>query len=346
MTNTDPQPGFRPRVSVVIPARDAAETIKKCIAAIEGQTYSGPIDVTVALAPSTDTSSEVLAELCDSASLPLTIVDNPSGSTPAGLNAAISSSTGPVVARVDAQSVLPPSYIERAVVTMDRTGAANVGGLQNPVAEQGLQRIIAAVMRSSFGGGPAQFRRGSHDGPTDTVYLGVFDRQALIDVGGFDEALTRNQDYELNWRLREKGYVVWLDSKLVVDYTPRASYRGLARQYFQYGAWKRSVIVKHARSIRPRQMAAPLLVAGLTASAVALALGHPVALVVPAGYALACLVAAHRQRHALPSAGDRLKASSIFATMHISWGAGFWFGSARRRGRRQQAESASISPTA
>ena len=346
MTDPNPQAGLYPQVSVVIPARDAADTIERCIAAIEAQTYPGSIDITVALGPSKDRSAELLAELAKSTSLPLTVVDNPARSTPAGLNAAIRASAGDVVARVDAQSILPPTYIQRAVAAMDRTGAANVGGLQHPVADDGLQRIVAAAMRSSFGAGPAQFRRGSCEGPTDTVYLGVFDRRALTEVGGFDETLTRNQDYELNWRLRENGHVVWLDPDLVVDYTPRSTYRGLARQYFQYGAWKRSVLLKHPKSIRARQVIAPLLVAGLTLSALALALGHALGLVIPVAYVLACLVAAHSQRQALTALGDRLRAASVYATMHLSWGTGFWFGSARRRGRLQQAESASSPPTA
>ena len=89
------------------------------------------------------------------------------------------------------------------------------------MGDNGLQRVIAVGMCSPFGAGPARFRRDGYEGPTDTVYLGVFRRDALEGVGGFDETLDRNQDYELNWRLRDAGHQVWLDPALVVSYRPR-----------------------------------------------------------------------------------------------------------------------------
>ena len=214
--------------------------------------------------------------------------------------------------------------------TLASTGAANVGGVQRPVGAGGLPGAIAAAMSSPFGGGPAAFRRGRRSGPADTVYLGVFDRGALESVGGFDETLERNQDYELNWRLRRQGHTVWLDSSLVVDYVPRADYGGLAGQYFSYGAWKRKMLLRHRRSLRPRQLLAPALVTALAASAAELARGRSRGAVVPVIYAAACAVAAARLGRALPEWRDRARAAAAFAVMHICWGTGFLAGRAAR----------------
>ena len=331
--------GGLPRVSVVVPARDCADVIGGCLDAIGGQTYRGPMDVTVAVAPGIDGTEQLLAEA--SVGMPLRVVENPAGTTPAGLNAAVAASDGPIVARVDAQSRIPPHYIERAVATMARTGAANVGGVQRPVASDGLAGAIAAAMASPFGGGPAAFRRGEREGPVDTVYLGVFDRAALASVGGFDETLERNQDYELNWRLRERGCTVWLDPELEVEYLPRPNLAGLARQYFAYGAWKRAVLLRHPRSLRPRQLAAPALTVGLAASVIGLAARRWQGAALPILYAGACAAAALRLRAALPGRGDRLRATAAFATMHLGWGAGFLVGRTRsaRRAAGQQATS-------
>ena len=317
-----------PLVSVVVPARDCAEVLGDCLAAIGRQTYVGPMDVTVALAPANDGTEAVLAR--STLDLPLQIVENPGGSTPAALNIAVAASKGPVVARVDAQSRLPPDYIERAVATLARTGAANVGGVQRPVASGGMPGAIAAAMSSPFGSGPATFRRGCREGPTDTVYLGVFDRAALASVGGFDETLERNQDYELNWRLRERGHIVWLDPQLVVDYVPRPDLSGLARQYFAYGSWKRAMLMRHPRSLRSRQLAPPALVAGLAASVVALASRRWGGAALPVLYSAACTIAAYRLRPALPDRRDRVRAVVAFAVMHLGWGAGFLVGRTRR----------------
>ena len=327
MSSAEAARGVPPHVSVVMPARDCAGLIPECLAAVGAQTYRGPLDVTVAVAPSGDGTHQVLADT--RIGLPLQVVENPAGTTPAGLNIAVAASKGQVVARVDAQSRLPSDYIERAVTTLARTGAANVGGVQRPVGAGGPQGAIAAAMASPFGGGPAAFRRSQFDGPADTVYLGVFDRDALNSVGGFDETLERNQDYELNWRLRDQGHTVWLDSSLVVDYIPRADYAGLAGQYFSYGTWKRKMLMRHPRSLRARQLAAPALVGGLAASAAELARGRLRGAVVPVVYAAACAMAAARLGHGLGDWRDQARAAAAFAVMHICWGAGFLAGRTR-----------------
>ena len=327
-----------PGVSVVMPARDCADVIPECLAAIGAQTYPGPIDVTVAVASSRDGTEQAVAG--SGIELPLQVVENPAGTAAAGLNLAVAASKGPIVARVDAQSRVPPDYLERAVSTLARTGAANVGGVQRPVGATGLPGAIAAAMGSPFGGGPAAFRRGRRSGPADTVYLGVFDRDALESVGGFDETLGRNQDYELNWRLRSAGHTVWLDPSLVVDYVPRSNYRGLARQYFSYGAWKRVMLVRHPRSLRLRQLAAPALCAGLAVSVFELALGRWRGAAVPVLYAGACAVAAARLRDGLRGRLDRARAAAAFAVMHIAWGAGFLTGQTGRRRPPHQPEAA------
>ena len=319
--------GGLPLVSVVVPARNCGALLEDCLAAIERQTYRGPMDVTVALGPSNDDTAAVLARC--RLDLPLQVVDNPSGITPAALNIAVAASKGPVVARVDAQSRLPPDYIDTAVGTLADTGAANVGGVQRPVSSGGMPGAIAAAMSSPFGAGPAEFRRGGRAGPVDTVYLGVFDRAALEAVGGFDETLERNQDYELNWRLRQRGYTVWLDRDLVVDYVPRTDLAGLWRQYFAYGSWKRAMLTHHPRSLRARQLAPPALVAGLALSAAALAGRRWEGAVLPVLYAAACGASAMRLRSTVPDSRDRLRTAIAFATMHLGWGTGFLAGRTR-----------------
>ncbi len=319
-------------MSIVIPARNCGPLLSDCLEAINHQTYSGPVDVTVALAPSTGSDDNTEAVL-DSVSLrwPLQIVANPAGSTPAGLNAAIDACEGSVIARVDAGARIPAHYLERAVATMASTGAANVGGVQHPVASGGTQRVIAAALTSTFGAGTARFRHGSHEGPADTVYLGVFDRDALEDVGGFDESFERNQDYELNWRLRDAGHTVWLDPLLTVSYVPRSDLASLGRQYFEYGIWKRRMLLRHPRSLKPRQLAAPVLVAGLLSSFAGLLRGRCRALLLPVTYVGCAAIAAARLRTKLPESGDRLVAMQAFAVMHLAWGTGFLFGHRRLR---------------
>jgi len=332
---TDPLPS----VSVVIPARDAAATLDACLESVFEQDYQGSYDVVIAVGPSGDDTARVSRRWA-ALDPRVTAVDNPDGSTPKGLNRAIAASRGAVIVRVDAQSQLQPGYVSRAVATLRRTGAANVGGIQRPVGERGLQRIIAVGMNSPFGAGTARFRRDGYEGPADTVYLGVFDRAALAAVGGYDESLDRNQDYELNWRLRDNGHLVWLDPELVTDYRPRATFGRLASQYYQYGVWKRHVVRRNPRSLQPRQVVAPLLVFGLGLSAVELLRGKRRGLALPVTYVGASLLVARDSRAVLPVKSDRFRLVAVFATMHLAWGWGFLFG------RRRPAPQLSRSPDA
>ncbi len=251
------------------------------------------------------------------------VVPNPSGRTPAGLNLALGQTTGEMIARVDAHSVIPPGYIERAVATMLETDADCVGGMQVPVGETFWEKAIAAAMASPFGAGDARYRIGGVAGPTDTVYLGVFRRATMTKHHGYDESFERNQDYELNHRIREAGGVVWFDPELRVIYHPRGSLTGLAKQYFQYGRWKRHFSRTHADSLRWRQLAPPLLVALLAVSTVVGFWWWP-AWLIPAGYlaGLAIVSLARLPRVGAPALGM----APALAAMHLSWGVGFLSG--------------------
>ena len=177
---------------------------------------------------------------CGAASPGVRVVANPEGTISAGLNRGLGAATHAIVARCDAHSVLPPGYLARAVATLERTGAANVGGRVNPVGTTRFGRAVALTTATALGAGDSRYRVGGREGPTDMVFPGLFRRDALDAAGGWDETLLANEDYELNWRLRARGETVWFDPAIAVDYRPRGSVGALARQYFAYGRWKRA----------------------------------------------------------------------------------------------------------
>ena len=313
---TDPPP-----VSVVIPARDEEALLPGAIASVRAQDYGGPIEIVVADgSEGTGTAEAARAAFPDTR-----IVANPDRHIPAGLNRAVRAAAHDVIVRCDARCRLPPGYVRAAVEALGRTGAANVGGLQRPVGATAFTRAVALAMTTRLGAGDARYRLGGAEGPADTVFLGVFRRRALEAAGGFDETLERNEDYALNWRLRELGETVWLDPALRVAYRPREGFRALAAQHFANGWWKRVMLRRHPRSLRWRQLAAPVLTLGLAGSAALAAAGlHLAGAALPAAY-LAALVgggAAAALRRRDPAA--LLLLPPVLATMHLAWGAGFW----------------------
>jgi hypothetical protein len=154
------------------------------------------------------------------------------------------------------------------------------------------------------------------------VYLGVFRRSALEAVGGFDPTLERNQDYELNWRLRQAGGLVWFDPRLEVEYRPRPTPLGLWRQFFSYGRWKRVVLGRHPGSLRLRQLASPGLVAGLVVSAGFLVARNRIGLVLPGIYLAVTTGAGAYDVVRKGDTGAALEPLALW-TMHLAWGCGF-----------------------
>jgi len=309
-----------PSVSVVMPVRNGVATIGDALDGVLAQDYPGDMEVVVADGGSIDGTTEVVARFAG-----VHLVPNPAGGTPSGLNAAIAASRGEVVVRCDAHAVLPPGYVRRAVEVLEATGADNVGGVQDAQGVGPVQRAVAAAMSSRVGVGDANFHIGGRAGPADTVYLGVFRRATLERLGGFDERLERNQDYELNLRIREGGGTVWFDPSLRVLYRPRASFRELGSQYWQYGRWKRRMVTDHPGSLRWRQAAPPVFVVGVGGCVLAGALGAPGWWLPPTAYALVVIATGigASLRHRDPAL---LLTPIALATMHVSWGLGFLAG--------------------
>jgi succinoglycan biosynthesis protein ExoA len=309
-------------VAVVIPARNSAATLESAVRSALVQDWAG-LGVVIAVGPSTD-GTRAVADRLAGADPRVRVVDNPSGSTGAGLNAAIATSQGEVVVRLDAHAELPAGYVRRAVQLLHETGAANVGGVQQAVGHTAFEQAVAAAMTSKLGTGDAKFHYGGTPGPVDTVYLGVFRREVLERLGGFDASLLRNQDYELNYRIRQDGEVVWFDPSLQVSYRPRSSPRALARQYFDYGRWKREVVRRHPRSLKLRQAIPPLALVANVAGLV-LGLRDRRALMIPGAYAAVVLAVSAQLGRRLP-----LRSAAwlpvTFPVMHGAWGVGFFVG--------------------
>ena len=298
-----------PTVSVIMPIRNEAAHLEAAVASVLAQDYPEPFEVCLAVAPSDDDTEGVAARITASETR-VTVVPNPAGVTPVALNTAIAATTGEIIVRVDGHARLSDGYIRRAVETMVTTGAVNVGGMQVPEPETPFEEAVAAATTSWLGTGGASYRVGGTPGPVDTVYLGVFDRAAGDQVGWFAADLIRNQDYELNIRLRKAGGTVWFDPGLSVGYRPRGSWTALAKQYYEYGFWKAEVVRRHPDSLRARQFA-PAVLPAVLVSAVLAGFRHRRWWSIPAGYVGLLLVGTRSPRLAV-----------LIAVQHLSWGAG------------------------
>ncbi|AZQ35202.1 glycosyltransferase family 2 protein [Streptomyces cyaneochromogenes] len=315
-----------PAVSVIMPVLNEERHLRGAVQAILAQEYAGEMEVVIALGPSTDRTDEIAAELvAETASLQskrVHTVPNPTGRTPAALNAAIKASRHPIVVRVDGHGMLSPNYIATAVRLLEETGAQNVGGIMHAEGENDWEHAVAAAMTSKIGVGNAAFHTGGAAQQAETVYLGVFRREALEQQGGYNEEFIRAQDWELNFRIREAGGLIWFSPELKVSYRPRPSVRALAKQYKDYGRWRHVVARYHAGSINLRYLAPPTAVCAIAAGLVVGVLVTPWALLIPGGYLAAITAGSVPAGKGLPLKA-RLQIPVALATMHMCWGYGF-----------------------
>ncbi|NBE56796.1 glycosyltransferase family 2 protein [Streptomyces boluensis] len=315
-----------PAVSVIMPVLNEERHLRGSVEAILQQEYAGEMEVVVALGPSTDRTDEIAAELvaetASSTRAKVKTVPNPTGRTPAALNAAIKASKHPIVVRVDGHGMLSANYIATAVRLLEETGAMNVGGIMHAEGENDWEHAVAAAMTSKIGVGNAAFHTGGDAQAAETVFLGVFRREALEQQGGYNEEFIRAQDWELNFRIREAGGLIWFSPELKVSYRPRPSVKALAKQYKDYGRWRHVVARYHEGSINLRYLAPPTAVCAIAAGAVVGALLTPWGFVIPGGYLAAIVAGSVPAGKGLP-AKARLQIPVALATMHMSWGWGF-----------------------
>lgn len=315
----------RPVVSVVLPIRNEADHIEACLERLLAQDYPrGSMEIIIVDGQSTDGTLDAVRRV--QARYPqadVKVLDNPARVVPPALNLGIRAARGDVIVRMDGHTVPATDYVSACVEALERSGAANAGGVISAVGTTPFGRAVAVASLHPLGAGDARYRIGGAAGDVDTVPFGAFRRQAFERAGLFDESLVRNQDDEMNVRLRAAGERVYLDPAIRATYTPRGTVRGLWSQYFQYGWWRVETLKRHPGTLRWRQ----LLPIGMTVAFVVAALLAPFWVVARAGLAVAsvaylAILGAVAWRIA-PAGVDAPRVALAFAVLHFAYGFGF-----------------------
>jgi succinoglycan biosynthesis protein ExoA len=308
-----------PAISVILPVLNEEPHLAESVTAILSQDYVGSFEIILALGPSRDQTNAIAERLAQSDSR-IKLVMNPTGKTAAGLNLAIAASESPVIIRVDGHAKIPNNYLSLAVTILRESGAVNIGGVMAAEGATNFEIAVSRAMRSPLGVGASRFHTGGKAGEVDTVYLGAFRREAINAVGGFDERYTRAQDWELNHRLRKNGGKIYFDPRLQVTYRPRPNLKKLAKQYFQYGRWRRVVSRSHPGTVNLRYLAPPFTLIGTLTSLILGLLLHPIFFLPAAVYGIFLLISSIL---IAKSIRECILLLTIIPTMHFAWGAGF-----------------------
>lgn len=338
MRSADPA---APTVSVILPVRREGREFAATLTRVLEQDYPAIVEVLVVDGMSDDETRSVVLRFAEGDGR-VKLLDNPGRIVPTAMNVGIRAAAGTVIVRVDGHTRIRPDYVSRCVAALAASRADCVGGRMDAVGDSFIGRAVAAATSGPFGVGNSHFHYSETPRTTETVYLGTWPRETLVRAGGFDEEMVRDQDDELNYRLRKAGGTVWLDPSIRSEYTPRGSLLKLWSQYLQYGVWKVRVFQKHPSMMRWRHFAPSACVLAAIAGVV-LALTVPWGRFVLAAGAAAYLLAAAVAAIRTPaSPTERLVMPVVFATIHGAYGTGFllglvrflprWFEDASRRG--------------
>lgn len=318
-----------PRIDVVVPAFNEETQIAACLDHIDAQRYPADlVSVWVVDAGSTDKTAAVVAAR-EREGLELLSPGERLNAAEA-VNAGVRAGSAPLVARVDAHTRLHPEYLRRAADAFAEAppDVACVGGQPEQVGETRFGRAVAIARRSQFGVGHSVYADTRAQAFVETVQAGVYRREALDAVGGFIETMLVGEDEELNWRLLQAGHRVLLDIGLRFSYTTRSSWRGLYRQYRNYGRSRARVLAAHPGFLRPRHLAPTALVCALAGAGFASAGSRRARRALAAAVGSYAVAAGAAGVHAAGGA-DRAVAASVasaFAALHLGYGVGLLAG--------------------
>lgn len=317
----------RPRVTVVIPARNEEVALRACLDSIRRQREQS-LQILVVDGESDDGTRELVLNYAKEDER-IEILDNPFRTVPYALNIALEKAAAEVLVRVDAHATVPPDYVARAADLLETGQWGGVGGVKRGVGRTRAGQAIAAAMASPFGVGGSIYHYGTERREVDHIPFGAYPVALARAVGGWGEEFTVNQDFEFDQRIRQSGRPLLFDPNLVIDWECRQSLRDLFRQYRRYGKGKVKVMARHPRSVRPRHLLPPALVAYGGALAIAVFLpgtDRRLLAAAAAPYPLAVLAAAGKTSGNVADPGAGLYLPGAFIAMHVGWGVGFWEG--------------------
>jgi succinoglycan biosynthesis protein ExoA len=312
-----------PEVSIIMPVRNEAASLDATLASVCAQATDASFEVIVVDDHSTDSSRSIVQRWM-AHDEHVRLVSSPRRGIPRALNRGLEAARGRYLVRVDGHSIIPPDYVQ-GLLDHIRSGACEgAGGHKRAVGQGCFGRAVAAAHGSRFGIGDSKYHYSQQQELVDHIPFGAYVTKRARAIGGWDEELSTNEDYDFDFRYQQSGGRLLLDPAIVVDWRVRETPARLAHQYYAYGRGKFRTLVRHPSSLHLRWLVPPMLVVSLAAGILLswTTPGRVFLAVVGSSYALFLVVGA-------AILGSRvgmrlaLHAALALGIMHLSWGTGF-----------------------
>lgn len=311
-------------ITVIIPTLNEKDYIQSCLESLKNQDYPEVVEILVVDGGSEDGTREIVRAQGGN----IRLLENPKVTAASAMNIGLQFCSTDAFVRIDAHTLYAPDYISRSVSSFVESGAQVVGGVMRPISKNAFGRAVAAVTSSPLGIGPGRFHYSEKIEEVETVYLGIFDKNFVQNVGGYDEENLQwaAEDQELNFRIRKAGGKVLLDPRIKSSYFPRDSAKSLARQYHNYGMCKASTLAKHKTLPYWRPLVPALMVlVSLVWCTAAFTVGYAYLAIAPfLVYAIAALTVGLKLREKEKSSA--IDIARAIAICHWCYGLGFWRG--------------------
>jgi succinoglycan biosynthesis protein ExoA len=316
------------RVSVLVPVLNEEQYLRMSVEAMLAQELPGSFEVLIIDGGSEDNTRSVVNDLAQG-DRRIRLLDNPGRKAARALNIGLRNARGEYVARMDAHTLYPPDYLAKGAERLSRGDVDHVSGPQVPQGTGRWSRRVALALGSLAGTGGATFRRASRERIVDSGFTGMWRRETVAALGGWDEDASPNEDGELAARIRKAGGRLVCLPEMAAMYVPRDSLGALARQYWRYGQYRVRTSCLHPESMRPSHLLNPALALALTAALLPTPLARWPRSVVGLYVAAILAESARLGWKRSASAGDTVALPLVFATMHLAWGFGFLVGCVR-----------------
>lgn len=320
-------------ISVICPIYNEEKYITKCIESVLEQDYpTNDMEILFVDGMSTDKTRIIISDYTTKYNH-IRLLDNPNRTVPYAMNTGIKAAKGEVIIRLDGHVEYPTNYISECVRYLTLLPKAeNVGGICQtlPCNEKDISYAIAIALSTSFGMGNSSFRIGCKEiQEVDTVPFGCFKKSLFERIGYYDHELIRNQDDELNGRIRKDGGLIYLIPEIKTKYFSRDKISKIRRMFYQYGLYKPLVNKKLGSPATIRQFFPLLFLLGIIFGGTLSIFSNIImwiyitvlVLYIAIGITIGCKFAVKHQRPLLA-----ILMPYVFANVHLSYGYGYLIG--------------------
>lgn len=238
-------------ISVILPVYNEEFLIKDAILSLLNQKLkSHELELLVIDGNSDDSTKNIIQEIAENDSR-VKYLFNKKRITPISFNIGINKSKGKYIAIFGAHSIYQNNYIQICIDNLEKTGSVGCSGRVITVSKnkEEVSMMILWLLKSKLGVSNSSFRT-MKNGYVDSIPYPIFKKKIILELGGYNEKLHRNQDNDLNHRIISKGHKLYLTDQTSAMYYVDYNFNKLYNYGFNNGKWNAKTLFINYKAMR------------------------------------------------------------------------------------------------